>query len=1075
MYTLAFIAYLHIFALRFLGGQFPVVLETMKQYSLLQNGLMFVTLFFFTESIVTALSYCLLLQKPHALRKKLQYIASKLHIRANDSPSEAHGAIDQVQESFDKAIKTALEEITTSSKIFSRFRLKTASSWINSLNIVVLFILLINVQFILPFATILFIFYMSIVFCGIFLIAHRLTIQWVVDPKKSSRISIYHPISEQYSTLYATIASQIQEYIKNQYTPIETILEKDQYKQPAFFRMQGVRWIDLQKGFIVKDPAFKKVCDHIQHQNVMIQSEKSSGKTTFGYTVGYELAKKGHLVLYISFKTTQITPQQLVEIASFLDQGDSYLILDDVHLADADEFFTEEFYSSLKHRILFLRRKPSLSALKNCIQLTFQPNLPSRIIERFLVILRRKASDSTTIQEILSQRTALEKVRNLYELCFALQALQENTPIDSILMETIRDSHAENILLPIAFLEQYEIPIRKDFLQNYLSIPSSAIESSLHSSPLLHTFSKDNHDYVGLSHPSLADQIVSLYQHHPTFGKDIQHSIMNLFSLVDTQKIFHMDVFLYYYLLILPEEGMMVLSRIDPDVCNRLCKYDNFKAILIDILSRATFVNTSISYNVEHSQLHDIFSSFSLSTIESLMDAMQKNCQLRCLLFVLYHYEKCHELPVSIFRQQIQEAINLTDIADLLLFLQKIQYPHLNEIPPSLFARRIQESTNMSETGLLLTTLKETFSPELFKVIIKLLPASIFIHQIQSTDDLPFISKLMKDLQSINYPYIGEIEPAMLVEKIKDNDNVETITWFLSTLQMTVTPSFFMAVIQLIPPSLIGEKIEQCDQLRSIGLLLSYLEEIQYLYITKLSPVLFETKIRMGTNLRDIGMLLCTLQEVCTKSFFSTIYRSLSVNVFIEKIKCHNNLQDIGILLIALHKTQYPNLHKITPSIFLEKMEENPSLSQIETLLTILRQILPKVTFESLVSSIKISTIQEKMIASEDLPEICSFLNALYKNKYRNMHQISASIFVDKIQKTDDIEEIQSLLKTLTRIQFTHTVEILELLDLDMFRDKLIFSKDKEKIVSLLCQLRLIDYPYIDALEDSIRSQNENE
>jgi hypothetical protein len=1071
MYTLAFIAYLHVFALRFLGGQFPVVLETMKQYTFLQNGLMFVTLFFFTESIITALSYCLLLQKPHALRKKLQHIASKLHIESNDSPSEVHKAMDRIQESFDKAISTTLEEITTSSRIFSRFRFKTASSWINGLNIIVLFILLINVQFILPFPTILFIFYMSIVFCGIFLIAHRLTIQWVVDPKKSSRVSIYHPITEQYSNLHATIASQIQEYLKNQYNSIETVLEKDQYKQPAFFRMQGIRWIDLQKGFIVKDPALKKVLDHIENQTVMMQSEEASGKTTFGYVVGYELAKKGHLALYISLKTTQISPQQLFDLASLLEQGNSFLILDDVHLADPKEFFSEEFYSSLKNRILFLRRKPSLSTIQNCVQISLQTNLSSRIVERLLMILRRESSDNATIQEILSQRTALDKYKNLYELCFALHALQKNTPIEDILIETIQNSHAENILLPIAFLEQYEIPIRKDFLQNFLSVPSSAIEKSLHSSPLLYSVSKDDHQYVGLSHPSLADQIVSLYQHHPSFGKDIQHSIMNLFSLLETQKMYSMDTFLYYYLLIFPEEGMMILSRIRPNTCNRLCEYDDFKTTFIAILSQAKFVNASILYNIKHSGLQDIFSSFSLTTIESIMDEMQKQNHPHCLFFIFHHYEKCYELPVSIFRQQIQKASSLSDIADLLLFLQNIRYPYLNEIPPSIFARKIQESTNMSETGLLLTTLKETFSPELFKVIIKLLPASIFIHQIQSTDDLPFISKLMKDLQSINYPYIGEIEPAMLVEKIKDNDNLETITWFLSSLQMTVSPSFFMAVIQLIPPSLIGEKIEQCDHLRSIGLLLSYLEEIQYLYITKLSPLLFETKIRMGTNLRDIGMLLCTLKDVCTKSFFKTIYRSLSVNVFVEKIKSHDNLQDIGIMLIALYKTQYPDLHKISPSIFLEKIEDNPSLSQIETLLTILRQILQKAPFESLMTSLKVSTIQEKIMASEDLPEICSFLNALYKNKYRNMHQISASIFVDKIHQTDDIEKIQSLLKTLSRIQFTHIVEILELLDLDMFRDKLIFSKDKEKIVSLLCQLRLFDYPYIDALENSIRSQ----
>lgn len=1075
MYFLAFIAYLHVFSTRFLLGQFPTLIQTIQQNSFLQNGLMFITLFFFTESIITILSYFLLLQKPYTLRKKLQYITSKLCIEINDSPSDIHQKIDNVQKNYDNAINTTLEEIASSKSTFPRFRLDKTFSWITFLNTVVLFILLINVQFILSFQAILFIFYISLLVCGFFLISHRFTLRWVIDPKKSWPISIYHPVTDQYSLLHATIASQIQMYLRNRYNTIEITLEKDLHKEPEFFRLQGTRWIDLQKGYVVKDPAFKKVWDHIEHQTVMVQSEEASGKTTFGYVVGYELAKKGHLVLYLSLKTTQISPQQLLDLASLLEQGKSVLILDDIHLANSEEFFCEEFYSSLKNRILFLRRKPSLSTIQNCVQISFQSNLSSRIVERFLVILRRKPSDNATIQEVLSQRTALDKYHNLYELCFALQALQKNTPIEDILMETIQASHAENLLLPIAFLEQYEIPIRKDFLENYLSISSVAIEDGLHSSPLLYSFSKDDHHYVGLSHPALADQIVSLYQNHPSFGKDVQHSIMNLFSYLEIQKIYHMDAFLYYYLFIVPEEGMMVLSRIRPNTCNRLCEYDDFKTILVDVLSRATFVNASISYNVEHSRLQDIFSSFSLPTIESIMDAMQKQCHLHCLLFIFHHYEKCYELPVSVFNQQIQKTSSLADVAGLLQFLQNLRYPHINEIPPSIFAAKIQESTNMSETGHLLTTLKEIFSSELFKVIIKLLPASIFINQIKNTQDLTFISKLMKDLQSINYPYIGEIEPSMLVDKIKDNDNLETISWFLSSLQITVSPSFFQEIIQLIPPSLLGEKIEKCDNLRSIGLLLSYLEEIQYIYITKLPPVLFETKIRMGNNLRDIGMLLCTLKEVCTKSCFKSIFRSLSVNVFIEKFKYHDNLQDIGLLLSTLYKIQYPDLQKISPTIFLRKIEENPSLTQIETLFNILRQILQKPTFQSILSSLKVSTIEEKMMNCEDLQEICSFLNTLYKNKYRNMHQLPATIFVEKIQKTDDIEDIQSLLKTLTRIQFTHTVEILELLDPDMFREKMFFSKDKEKIVSLICQLRLIDYPYIDALENSIRSQIENE
>jgi hypothetical protein len=157
-------------------------------------------------------------------------------------------------------------------------------------------------------------------------------------------------------------------------------------------------------------------------------------------------------------------------------------------------------------------------------------------------------------------------------------------------------------------------------------------------------------------------------------------------------------------------------------------------------------------------------------------------------------------------------------------------------------------------------------------------------------------------------------------------------------------------------------------------------------------------------------------------------------------------------------------------NLYVEKLQECPSLSQIEMFLNTLRPILQQTNFQILLSSFSIQVLQEKISGCEDLQELCSFLNALYKNKYRNMHQIPAVLFVEKIRKSDDIEDIQSILKTLTRIQYTHLVEVLELLDPEVFREKMFFSKDVAKSISLLCQLRLINYPHIDSLENSVRS-----
>ncbi|HXK51529.1 MAG TPA: hypothetical protein PLE09_03170 [Caldisericia bacterium] len=1065
MLFIALAAYFQTWVGHFLLDQFPSVIKAIQGNTSLQNGLLFVTLFFFTESIVIFLSYLLLLRKPALIRKTLTHVSSSFHLDESDSPKQIHDRIERIQDVFDQQIQYAIKEVSDSIHIFDRFQLKKSSTWLTILNVIVFFILLLNVQFFLTFHEILSIFFASLLFCGFFLIAHRFTVRWMLDPKKGSSLSIYHSISKQHSNLHSLISRQIQDFLKKNYSTIETTLGKDIYLQPEFYRFQDPRWIDFQKGFMVNDPIFKKVRNSYENQTIMIQSDHSSGKTTFGYYVGYELARHGTLVLYMSFRQNQIKPQALLDLASLLEGGDSFLIVDDLHLAQDDEFFHEEYYSSIQNRVLFLRNKPFLSTIQNCLQLQLHNNLSNRIVDRFLMILKRQSYDLSLIKKIVEMRLTLDHYHDLSQLCFKLHSLQMNTPTKEILAETIQHFHLTNLILPIAYLGQYEIPIRKDFLTNFCNIlPEDIDKSTL--TPLIQKTSTKNPQYLYLSHPSLANHIIEVYRHASLLDKESEDPVS--ITTQDTKAT--QNDFLVHYLQKFPEEGITVLSRIPIEVCNQLTTHKEFPQLFKTILMNTMYVNESLSYNFKNSELKSVFSSLSLPSIKTIIESLQKKCPFSCLLFICEHYDKCNQLPSTVFQNLIEETQNLEDISALLLFLKEIHYPHIDGIPPSLFASKIKNSSSISETGHLMNTLKETFSGELFNVVIKLLPASIFVNQIKNTEDLPYISKLIKDLQAINYPFIREIEPTMLVEKIHDNNNLETISWFLSSLQVTVSPSFFLELIQLIPPNLIAEKIEASDDLRSIGLLLTYLEEIQYIYITKLPPMLFESKIRMGTNLRDIGMLLCTLKEVCTKSSFRYVLRTLPAWVFIEKIKEQSHLHDIGILLSTLHKIQYNDLTKIPMNLYVEKLQECPSLSQIEMFLNTLRPILQQTNFQILLSSFSIQVLQEKISGCEDLQELCSFLNALYKNKYRNMHQIPAVLFVEKIRKSDDIEDIQSILKTLTRIQYTHLVEVLELLDPEVFREKMFFSKDVAKSISLLCQLRLINYPHIDSLENSVRS-----
>ncbi len=85
-------------------------------------------------------------------------------------------------------------------------------------------------------------------------------------------------------------------------------------------------------------------------------------------------------------------------------------------------------------------------------------------------------------------------------------------------------------------------------------------------------------------------------------------------------------------------------------------------------------------------------------------------------------------------------------------------------------------------------------------------------------------------------------------------------------------------------------------------------------------------------------------------------------------------------------------------------------------------------------------------------------------------YQLTFSLL--KFQQSDDCIDIEKLLVTLTKIQFTHSRELLELIDPDMFYEKLFVSSNKEDKLSFLSQLQLMEYPYINQLEKQLLGAN---
>ena len=170
-----FILYMHVRLLRYLTLHIHRIVAVVERNTPLQNVIMFVTLLCFTESIVLILTFVILLRKSAILQSELRKISTSLTIKPTDSLFLIKQKISQTKKQFSETSKSIIQSIVQSRSFKSRYKLNSSSIWITILNVVVLFLLLLNTQFILSFNTILWIFYFSLLAFTLFLFANRFT------------------------------------------------------------------------------------------------------------------------------------------------------------------------------------------------------------------------------------------------------------------------------------------------------------------------------------------------------------------------------------------------------------------------------------------------------------------------------------------------------------------------------------------------------------------------------------------------------------------------------------------------------------------------------------------------------------------------------------------------------------------------------------------------------------------------------------------------------------------------------------------------------------------------------------
>ncbi len=327
---------------------------------------------------------------------------------------------------------------------------------------------------------------------------------------------------------------EIKELLKPKIPKIENVLGKEKYTEPQFFRSYGIQWIDFEKGYVRHRKEVGEIIKRFEKEDIVaIKGKPASGKSIVLRSVGYELAKKRKEVYVIELKGAKPMIEEVMKLR------DCYLLIDDVHL---DPSYVDNLIRNLSNvKILLSSRE---------MDYRFGPTTKPQLLEYFENAIEIEAVDvADGIIEIFEEKN--EKVpkevkekltkNNLWILAWQLKVYEKTKKMDE---ETIHEEvmryikrdlggNAENILLPLAIAYQYEIPLRKEFVEE---LSGNGDIKRLLDMNEIRLESENGYDYLALHHSETAKIFLFAYEKSRGFGSKVKKKIG------DYENLFHIYI-----------------------------------------------------------------------------------------------------------------------------------------------------------------------------------------------------------------------------------------------------------------------------------------------------------------------------------------------------------------------------------------------------------------------------------------------------------------------------------------------------------------------------------------------------
>ncbi len=145
------------------------------------------------------------------------------------------------------------------------------------------------------------------------------------------------------------IDKSVRRHSLNYFCELSEVMEKDVTRSAEWFRKNGLKWIDIEKGFIDKRADIIGLMKNkIKEKPIILLNAKSgAGKTSIGFLLGYHLKEKENWknVYYLDMKENQdVRKSDLIDFVTYLSEEKepmegsvsmNLVIIDNAHVASS--------------------------------------------------------------------------------------------------------------------------------------------------------------------------------------------------------------------------------------------------------------------------------------------------------------------------------------------------------------------------------------------------------------------------------------------------------------------------------------------------------------------------------------------------------------------------------------------------------------------------------------------------------------------------------------------------------------------------------------------------------------------